>query len=363
MFTYPFGKLPSGETVTAYAIHHENGVSATILDYGCTLQSLCVKDKNGDLVDVVLGYDNLAGYLQNAYYFGATIGRYGNRIAGGTFTLGDTPYTLAVNNGCNHLHGGMCGFDKKIWVYQASDRNSVTLTLTSPDGEEGYPGNLTVSVTVCLTDDGTLSLTYNALCDADTPLSLTNHTYFNLDDSDDAMAQTLQLSSTHFLSTDATGVPTGEMEAVEGTPFDFTVAKRIGQDLEHANMHDNMHNDAHDGVHNSMHAHPQITVGHGYDHTFCLNNDGKLADYAQLTGEKTGITMRCATTEPGVQLYTANFVEPHRGKNGKTYLRRSAVCLETQKFPNSPNMPTFPCCILQKDVPYTSKTVYACSVK
>lgn len=334
-----FGELSDGKIVYAYTLSHKNGMSATILDYGCTLQSLCVKSKNNEIVDVVLGYDDIQGYEQNAYYFGATVGRYANRIANGTFVLNNKTYNLAINNGPNHLHGGICGFDKKIWNVTTFDNDSVTLECFSKDDEEGYPGNLTVSVTIKFTDNGELSLTYTAICDKDTPLALTNHTYFNLNLNDSATEQMLKLNANHFTENDQNGIPTGKFIDVVDTPFDFTIPKTIGRDINSS--------------------HPQITVGNGYDHNFCLENNGDLYEFAKLFSSDTGIVMTASTTEPGVQIYTANFVEPHVGKNSKIYDRRSAICLETQKYPNSPNITDFPNCILRKNEKFTSKTIYS----
>lgn len=305
--TRTFGKTAAGETVTAWTLRRENGMALTLLDYGATVQSLYVPDREGKPVDVVLGYDTIEEYEQNGGYLGATIGRMANRIGMGRFTLGGKEYHLAQNNGKNHLHGGVRGFNKYIWQVRAEE-DSLICTRLSPDGEEGYPGNLWLTVRMTLTDTA-LAITYEARADHDTPVNLTNHSYFNLAGGGSVLEHTLQIDASRFLENDAGCLPTGRMLCVAGTAFDFRQEKPIGRDL---------------GLDD-----PNLCGG--YDHNFVLSS----ADAAVLSCAQTGIRMRVVTDLPGMQVYTANTLSQRRGKHGSTIGAHGAVCLETQIFPDA----------------------------
>lgn len=338
-----FGTTADGRTVNIYRITNKKGSYVEVLDYGCTLQSICVPDRNGTLVDVCLGYDTVAEYEENDGYLGAFIGRYANRIGKGKFTLNGKEYSLAVNNGPNHLHGGEKGFDKVVWgTCVASDR--LLFSHTSPDGDEGYPGNLTLSVSYEFDDNDTLTLTYDALCDADTVVNFTNHCYFNLNGQGTGTATDLwlQVKASEFTENDENCLPTGKILSVESTPFDFRKEKPICRDI-----------DADD---------QNLKNGSGYDHNFVLDGEG-LRDIAELRSEKTGIAMTTRTTQPGVQVYTANFLTKRQGKGGTVYAPRDAVCLETQHFPDGVHHENFPSCVLKKDEEYRQITQYAFYVK
>ena len=336
----PFGVTKNGEQVTAYTL--KNGaMSAVILDYGCTIQALCAPDKNGTPVDVVLGYVTVAEYEQHDGYLGAAIGRVGNRIAKGKFTLNGKDYTLAVNNGPNHLHGGLVGFDSVIWNAKVTG-DALVLSRLSPDGEEGYPGNLDVTITYRLTEDA-LSITYDAKTDADTLLNLTNHSYFNLAGEGDVLDHILQVNADAFCEGDADCLPTGKLIPVNGTPFDFTAAKKIGQDIGADDI--------------------QLKNAGGYDHNVCLSDPADVKTAAILYSEKTGIEMTTTTTLPGMQLYSANFLTERTGKGGRTIGFRHALCLETQRYPDAIHNPHFPSVVLTPDKAYHEVTTYSFKVK
>ena len=347
----PFGVLPSGEQVTAYTLRNDNGMEVRALNYGGIILSIRVPDAEGVFEDVTLGYDSLDTYLEESPYFGALIGRYGNRIANGQFTLNGTTYTLAKNNGPNHLHGGLKGFDKVIWNTEPfEDERGVGLvfTRTSPDGEEGYPGNLDVKVTYTLTDDNELIFDYEATTDKPTPVNLTQHTYFNLagDDHPDILGHVLTLNADAFLPVDTTLIPTGEFRPVDGTPFDFRTPTPIGTRI-----------DADD---------EQIRAGGGYDHCWVLNASGgdSLTLAARLYSPESGRVMEVFTTEPGIQFYSGNFLgSTPTGRGGVNYGHRAGLALETQHFPNSPNEPNFPSTILEPGDTYRTRTVYKFSVQ
>ncbi len=347
----PFGTTADGEAVTMYTLTRAGGMEVRLLNYGGIITSLKVPDRNGRLEDVVLGFDTLAPYLERHPYFGALIGRYGNRIAGGQFTLDGTTYTLAQNDGPNHLHGGLKGFDRVVWQaepFEEPGRVGVVLTYTSPDGEEGYPGTLRAKVTYTLTDDDELIVDYEATTDKATPVNLTQHTYFNLagHGSGDVLDHELTIHADHYLPVDSTLIPTGERRPVAGTPFDFRRPTPIGARIE-----------ADD---------PQLHWGPGgYDHTFVLNRTGDGLEPAARVYEPTsGRVLEVRTTEPGVQFYSGNFLDGSLvGKGGAVYARHAGFCLETQHFPNSPNQPDFPSTILRPGETYTSRTVFAFSVQ
>ncbi len=339
-----FGKA-DGQNVELYTLTNRNGVEAKITSYGGTVVSLKVPDRNGKLDDVVLGYDTLDGYLKGTSYFGALIGRYGNRIAGGRFKLNGVEYKLATNNGANHLHGGNKGFDKVVWKakpIETANGAALELRYLSRDGEEGYPGNLSVLVTYTLTDQNELKIDYSATSDKDTVVNLTHHSYFNLagQGNGDVLKHELTISGDRFTPVDPGLIPVGELRSVKGTPFDFTqpiaIGARIGQSDE------------------------QLKIGNGYDHNWVLNgNSGTLRQAAKVFEPTTGRVMEVWTTEPGMQFYTGNFLDGSQiGKGGKPYQFRYGFCLETQHYPDSPNKPDFPTTLLRKSGKYRTTTVY-----
>ena len=342
-----FGKTEDGQPVDLYLLTNKNGMEAAITNYGGTVVSLKVADRDGKFEDVVLGYDNLDGYATGKAYIGATVGRYANRIAHATFTLDGTTYTLAKNDGDNHLHGG---FNKRVWT--AKDVSSIAgqaleLTYLSKDGEEGFPGNLPVKVVYTLTDQNELKIDYNATTDKDTVLNLTNHAYFDLagQGNGDILQQQIMIKADRFTPIDATSIPTGELRSVKGTPFDFTNSTAIGARIDQDDQ--------------------QLKLGRGYDHNWMLNNGtpGSLFLAAQAYDPHSGRVLEVLTTEPGIQLYTGNFLDGIHGKDGKVYNRRYAFCLETQHFPDSPNHPNFPSAELKPGQHFQSTTVYKFSTK
>jgi aldose 1-epimerase len=343
----PFGRDPGGATVEIYQITSKNGSSVSITNYGGIVVSLRTADRTGRLADVVLGHDNLDGYLKVHPYFGAIIGRYGNRIGKGQFRLEGKDYKLATNDGANHLHGGIKGFDKAVWKARSSGSNAIELTYLSKDGEEGYPGNLSVKVTYALNDSGELRIDYEASTDRATVINLTNHSYFNLagQGEGDVLNHRVTLHADRFTPVDSGLIPTGELRPVRGTPFDFTRGAAIG-----ARIRDNDE---------------QLRLGRGYDHNFVLNSSGgQLAKAAEVFEPTTGRVMEVLTTEPGVQFYTGNFLDGTiTGKAGKVYGQRSGFCLETQHFPDSPNKPAFPSVVLRPGQQYRSTTIYRFSAR
>ncbi|MBC8378671.1 MAG: galactose mutarotase, partial [Planctomycetes bacterium] len=322
-----------------------NGMKAAITNYGGIIVSLLAPDKDGRMDDVVLGFDTIAEYEEKSPHFGCITGRYANRIAKGRFTLDGKVYDkLAINNGPNALHGGLKGFDKKVWDAEAVG-NSLKLRMVSPDGEEGYPGRLDVTVTYTLTDDNELRIDYEAVTDKPTVLNLTNHSYFNLaghsGGTEAMVAHEMMINADAFTPVaDANAIPTGQVMSVEGTPMDFKSGKRIGQDIDDS--------------------YEQIQFGSGYDHNWVLNKaaDGELSLAARTSDPASGRVMETWTTEPGVQFYSANFLDGLTGKGGAVYPRRCSFCLETQHYPDSPNQPNFPSTTLRPDEKYMSTTIY-----
>lgn len=324
----PFGVTAQGEPVERLELRC-GALSCAILTFGATLQSLIVPDRTGAPVDVVLGYDSLEEYMTQDAYLGAVVGRFANRIAKGRFSLNGKTYTLAVNNGPNHLHGGVQGFSYRVWAVESLTDCQAVLTLDSPDGEEGYPGHVTVRVTYTLTEDG-LELHYEAKTDGDTPVNLTNHAYFNLSGhgAGDAGDHTATLFAHQYIPTDDTSIPLGQPADVAGTPMDFTTPTPLGQRVD-------------DGF-------EQLVMAKGYDHSYVVDGEtGVLRPAAEVVSPKTGIRLTVKTTLPGVQLYTANYLSDRAGKGGVRYAPRHAFCLETQFFPDSPNQPAFPSAILK----------------
>ena len=344
----PFGKTADGTPVDLYTLTNSKGVRVAITNYGGIVVSLFTPDRNGNPGDIVLGFERLEDYLKGHPYFGAIIGRYGNRIAKGRFTLDGVEYKLAQNNGENHLHGGLVGFDKKVWKardFVDAEGQHLELRYTSPDGEEGYPGNLDVTVTYSLNEQNQLRIDYVATTDKPTVVNLTNHSYFNLAGEGDILGHVLRLNADYFTPVDAGLIPTGELRPVKGTPFDFTEPTPIGARIEQDDE--------------------QLRYGRGYDHNFVLRGGGgSLAEAAEVYEPKTGRVLRVLTTEPGVQFYTGNFLDGTvRGKYGRVYHRRTGFCLETQHFPDSPNKPHFPSTVLRPGQTYRSTTIYEFSAR
>ena len=340
-----FGKTPDGQSVELYTLTNSAGVEAKITTFGGIVVSLKVPDRAVRFDDVVLGFDGFEQYLKGHPHLGAITGRYANRIAKGRFSLNGVEYKLAINNGENHLHGGLKAFDKVVWKAKPSmPRNGVGLELTylSRDGEEGYPGNLSVKVVYTLTDKNELRIDYDATTDKDTVVNLTNHSYFNLagQGTGDILGHELMINADRFTPTDAGSIPTGELRRVAGTAMDFTKMTTIG-----ARINENEE---------------PLVFAKGYDHNWVINgNSGTLRLAAKVHEPTTGRVMEVLTTEPGVQFYTANFLDGTLiGKGGKAYQRRYGFCLETQHFPDSPNHPNFPSTVLRKGGRYHSTTIY-----
>lgn len=339
-----FGTLEDGREVSLYTFTNANDMEVTITNYGGIVTSIRTPDQDGNLDNVVLGFDSLEKYLEGTPYFGAIVGRYGNRIEGGTFTIDDTEYELATNDGNHHLHGGEEGFDKKLWNAEVnSEEGSLTLTYLSEDGEEGYPGNLDVTVVYTLTNDNELKIEYEATTDQSTPVNLTNHSYFNLSGHPDStiLDHELMINADRYTPVNDELIPTGELAEVEGTPFDFTEPHEVGTRINE----------------------PE---GNGYDHNYVLNRseNDSLIHAATLYHSDTGREMKVMTTEPGVQLYTGNFLDGSlQGPDGTPFVQHGALCLETQHFPNSPNEPDFPSTILEPGEKYQTTTIYQFSTR
>jgi aldose 1-epimerase len=347
----PFGKTKDGTAVDIYTLTNSRGVEARIMTYGGIVVSLKVPDRNGKLNDVVLGYDNLDEYVsKNSPYFGALIGRYGNRIANARFSLDGKEYTLAKNDGENHIHGGIKGFDKVVWqAHELKNNNKVGLRLTylSKDGEEGYPGNLSVTVVYTLTDNNELKIDYSASTDKDTVVNLTSHSYFNLAGAGtgNILGHEVMINADRFTPVVKGLIPTGALSSVKGTPLDFTVPTVIGARIDQQN--------------------DQLILAGGYDHNWVLNKSGSsLTLAARVYEPTTGRIMEVYTTEPGLQFYTGNFLDGSNiGKGGKPYLKRYAFCMEAQHFPDSPNEPKFPTSELKPGQKYAQTTVYKFSAR
>ncbi len=342
-----FGSV-DGKPVDLYTLTSAKGMEARIMTYGGIVVSLKTPDRTGTMADVALGFDSLDGYLTTHPYFGALIGRYGNRIAKGRFKLNGTEYKLATNNGPNALHGGRKGFDKAVWTGRAlPEANGLELTYISRDGEEGYPGTLTTTVTYTVTGEDELRIDYAATTDKDTVVNLTNHTYFNLkgQGEGDILAHQLAIDADRFTPVDSGLIPTGKRQAVEGTPFDFRKPVAIGARIGESDA--------------------QLKAGKGYDHNYVLNGAaGTLRKVAEVYEPSTGRVMEVSTTEPGVQFYTGNFLDgSNKGKGGKVYGQRAALCLETQHFPDSPNKPDFPSTMLKAGERMQSTTAYRFSAR
>jgi len=338
------------DDIRLFTLKNSEGVTVKITNFGAIITSIIVPDRDGNMADIVLGYDDVAQYINavDKPYFGAIVGRYGNRIAKGQFTLDGQTFSLATNNNENHLHGGVIGFDKVVWdaaPISGDKWKGVELTYLAKDGEEGYPGNLSVKVTYKLFDNNLLSVDYHATADKATPVNLTQHSYFNLKGEGEGtiLDHELMLNASQFTPVDETLIPTGKIEEVRGTPFDFTSSKSIGRDIGEANQ--------------------QLDYGKGYDHNFVLEgaaDEMKLA--ARVYEPSSGRVVEIRTVEPGIQFYCGNFLDGRlTGKSGKPYVHRGGFCLETQHFPDSPNQEDFPSTILRPGEEYSTKTVFSFS--
>lgn len=335
-----FGTTKNGEEVTCYTLENKNGMKAEFIDYGAIIVSLFVPDKDGKLDDVVLGYDDVAAYEANGCFFGALIGRHGNRIGGASFELNGVTYELEKNDGENNLHGGTPGYHKVMYQVETSD-DSVTFSRTSPHMEQGYPGNLDLSVTYTLTDDNELKITYTAKSDQDTLCNMTNHSYFNLKghDGGEITDHNVWIKANGFTETSDDLIPNGTIVDVTGTPMDFRTKKAIGDEI-------------------GADYKPLVIAG-GYDHNYALDKkSGALEKVAELSEDRSGRTMEVYTDLPGMQLYTGNFIEKENGKGGTVYTKRNGVCFETQFFPNSIHVPSFDSCVLKAGETFTSTTIY-----
>ena len=344
-----FGTLPDGRVADQYTLKNANGMEVKISNYGGVITHWTAPDKDGKFEDIVLGFDSLAGYLTPPPYFGAIIGRYGNRIAKGKFTLDGKNYQLAKNNGENHLHGGLIGYDKVLWNAKPmeGEESALKLTYLSKDGEEGYPGNLNITVVYTLLRDNSLKMDYSATTDKATVINLTNHSYFNLSGSKkDILDEEVTLNADRYLPVDKGLIPTGELRSVTGTVFDFTKPTLIEKGI----------NEVKD---------KQIKLGGGYDHAWILNKKGNELSLAATVLEKTsGRKMEVLTTEPAIQFYTGNFLDGKiTGKGNVKYVKRFALCLESEHYPDSPNQSAFPTVVLKPNEKYSTTTIYKFSVE
>jgi aldose 1-epimerase len=343
-----FGKMPDGQTIDLYTLTNRSGMKVAITNYGGKIVSIVVPDRKGQMADVVLGFNSLDSYVAPNPFFGTLVGRYANRIGNAKFTLDGKEYHLAVNDGPNSLHGGLKGFDKQVWKAKEiqGEHPGVELTYLSKDGEEGYPGDLSVKVVYTLMGDNALRIDYSATTDKDTVLNLTNHSYFNLagQGNGDILKQEMMINAGFFTPIDSTLIPTGEIRKVEGTPLDFRKSTPIGERI-----------DADD---------EQMKFGKGYDFNFVINHGGHgLTLAARAKDPESGRVLEVLTTQPGVQFYTGNFLDGTvRGRDGKVYGKRSGFCLETQHFPDSPNKPSFPTAELKPGQTYHEVTVYKFSI-
>ncbi|HEY3854125.1 MAG TPA: aldose epimerase family protein [Verrucomicrobiae bacterium] len=342
----PFGQLPDGAPVSIFSLRNTKGVEARVSNYGGILVSFTAPDRDGNMADIVLGYDQLQGYLDKTPYFGALVGRCANRIANAKFILDETTYSLAINNGPNSLHGGKKGFDKVIWqptMTRVATGPALELTYYSVDGEEGYPGNLNVKAVYSLDENDSLRVDLSATTDQTTIVNLTQHTYFNLAGKGDVLSHQVQIEADRFTPVDATMIPTGELKSVTGTPFDFRQPSAIGARIDADNE--------------------QIKLGHGYDHNFVVNNPaGQIGKIARVSEPSGGRVLEIFSDWPGVQFYTANHLDGSiRGKGGWVYQRRNGFCLEPQNFPDSPNHPNFPSIVLKAGQTYRHTVIYKLS--
>jgi aldose 1-epimerase len=343
-----YGRTPEGAAVDVYTLTNANGLEVRAITYGAYIVSLRTPDRQGKLDDVVLGFDSLAGYLGSGSHMGSVVGRYGNRIANARFTLDGRTYALAANDGANHLHGGVKGFDRHVWSAEEVRRGDdvgVAFTFVSPDGDEGYPGRLKTTVTYTLTPKNELVVDYVATTDKATLVNLTQHSYFNLagQQTGDILDHELTLHADRYTPVAAGLIPTGAIAPLDGTPLDFRQPTRIGARIDQE--------------------HEQLKLGRGYDHNYVVTRAGPgLVPAARVVEPKSGRVMEVLTTEPGIQLYTGNWLGTETGKGGRVYPKRSGFCLETQHYPDSPNRPEFPSTVVRPGETYSSKTVFAFSV-
>lgn len=340
-----YGNL-NGKDVNAFVIENNCGTKVQLIEKGATLDKLIIKDKNGNFIDIIVGHDSLDGHVNRGDYQGVIVGQYANRIKDGKFSIDGTEYNVTCNEkGITCLHGGG-EYSSAVWCGEEISENAVSFTYHSPDGTEGFPGNVDIKVTYTLTDNNDLELEYRAVSDKKTVINLTNHAYFNLNgfDSGDVLSHTLKINADRFTAIDEVSIPTGELPEVKGTPFDFTEEKTIGRDINAESL--------------------QLKNGNGYDHNFCISGfDGTLKTAAVAKADKSGITMEVKTDLPGVQLYTGNFLDGSvNGKNGVPMTQRCAFCLETQVYPDTPNHPEWPGCIYDAGEEYISHTVFSFSL-
>ena len=344
-----YGNTTNGQQADLFTLTNARGMKVGITNYGGVVVSIIVPDRNGQMGDVALGFDTLAEYQKSSPYFGALVGRYANRISGGKFKLNGRQYTLATNNGPNHLHGGNVGWDKKVWnarAYVSGRTPKLELRYLSRNGEEGYPGNVNTRVVYSLTPQNEIRIDYRAVTDAPTVINLTHHSYFNLKGAGlgDILSHQLTLFGSRYLPTGKTSIPTGEKARVAGTPFDFLTPHTIGERI---------------GVKNQ-----QLEYGQGYDHNFILNGrQGRLRLAARVYEPSNGRVMTVSTTEPGLQLYTGNFLTGEKGKYGRNYVKRGGFCLEAQNFPDAPNQESFPSAVLTPGETYRQTTIYKFSTR
>ena len=340
-----FGKTREGKEAHLYVLENKNGLKAYVSDFGASLVRLLVPDKDGTMLDVVHGYDDAAGYEKGDAGIGATVGRSANRIGGAQIEINGVKYELEKNDNGNNLHSGCNYYQKRIWNVEEQSEDQITFLLHSTDGDQGYPGALDMHVTYLLDDKNTLNIHYEAVPDQDTVINMTNHSYFNLNghDSGTVLEHKVMLDADYFTPADAESIPTGEIRSVEGTPMDFRAGKVLGDEIDAD--------------------YEPLRFGGGYDHNWVLKNGGRFAKVAEVTSDKSGIRMEVYTDLPGVQMYTANFLDDEPGKDGATYAARSAVCLETQYFPDTPNHPNFPSCVVEAGQEYHTTTIYRFSVR
>ncbi len=340
MEQFTYGTDSKGNEGTVYVLENQNGMKVEVVDFGAHITSIEFPDKDGNLVDVVLGYDDVKGYEEGSCFFGAPVGRCANRIGGAAFALDGVTYQLVDNDGGNNLHSGLNYYKDRVWDVKSIGESSITFHLMSPDGDQGYPGNLEIDITYTLTAENELLITYDAVSDADTMINMTNHSYFNLDGhaAGNILAQKIWLDSDSFTRADAKSIPTGEIISVEGTPMDFRSGRIIGTDID---------------------AEYEATVfGGGYDHNWVLKNNGEYKLIGSLSSEQSGIKMEVYTDMPGVQIYTGNFIKDEKGKNGVLYGRRAGVCFETQLFPDAIHHENFQSPVLKAGEKYHTVTGY-----
>lgn len=341
MKTRSFAQNTKGEAATLYTFENKNGMIMEVSDFGATLYALLVPDKDGNLCDVVLGYDNPEGYEgPSGTFFGATVGRNANRIGNASYVLNGKTYELDKNDGNNNLHSGLDFYSFRIWDVKNTTENSITFSLHSPDGDQGYPGALDVDVTYTLLDDNTLQIEYHGIPDADTIVNMTNHSYFNLNGhaSGDVLKHTLWVDADHYTRANAESIPTGEITPVDGTPMDFRVKKEVGRDIDAD--------------------YEAVIFGKGYDHNWCLNNNGTFAKVAEINADVSGITMEVYTDLPGVQIYSGNFLIEELGKQGVVYKKRQGICFETQYYPDAINHDNFEGPVCKAGEVYKTTTCY-----